>query len=812
MTTRIKLRRDNTTNWEALNPVLALGEPGYDTTENKIKVGDGITAWMDLAFLTDAVGSLAIASENQLGGIKVGNNLTITEDGTLSAEDGNYTLPAATTNDLGGVKLGEGLNIADDNKVTVNKLYSTNETNSSQHYRLELDTNGVVHLPDQSIINGSTMRGIYGTGDLNYTGITIGPDSNHQEESWVWVDKDGAHVAARYSGQISTAKQWDFRNDGNIQLPAGGTIVDSDGNDLLGGGTNAGVSSITAGSGISVDQSTGDVTISVTGGVNTGDIVFEGSTITFPNNSYIKQQQEEGLIIWQTDEGGDSNDAEYVGLWYGGVPADDAPNVSITAGSYNWATDDENLEYTNYENTDADQGPRQINLDIRNSNTGNILNWHFDESGNLYLPADPGVVGTAGIVFPDGTVQTTASGFNGTGQTTPLPEWLLEVPNTQHLPIKGVDYGWDENGIWTVNATIGSNEPYNGAEGTSYPIRTNFSIPNNVTTIVTVDFIANDFGADFGIGVFADGTDPVWQWDNTNGNPQANRIGAQYNGPEPELHGISGGSGSGFGLSFPGTYRARLTVEPTGPGVATITLETLDTENTILDTISYVEESFFDTDYRIGFASDQDNGVDRTYMRNLSIEVVGVETYTSDLNLPISSINLGEFTIVNNTITVDDGMNLTTNRGSIQLGADLEFPGGPSHFHINKTSENFDLFFGDDSNYVMLPAQRNGVVIGANPNPATNYSTLQNWAFRTNGGLQFPDGTTQYGAAIEQELMLDGGSAISQFPINMTNPRLADGGGSASRFGNYDPNYDGSNNGAYISPVEFTLTLNGGGA
>ena len=54
---------------------------------------------------------LPIASETQLGGIKVGNNLTIEEDGTLNAESTEYNLPVATSSTLGGVKVGSGLSI-----------------------------------------------------------------------------------------------------------------------------------------------------------------------------------------------------------------------------------------------------------------------------------------------------------------------------------------------------------------------------------------------------------------------------------------------------------------------------------------------------------------------------------------------------------------------------------------------------------------------------------------------------------------------------------------------------------------------------
>ena len=51
MTTRIKLRRDTETNWTYNNPILALGEPGFDTTNNKIKVGDGVNTWTSLSYV-----------------------------------------------------------------------------------------------------------------------------------------------------------------------------------------------------------------------------------------------------------------------------------------------------------------------------------------------------------------------------------------------------------------------------------------------------------------------------------------------------------------------------------------------------------------------------------------------------------------------------------------------------------------------------------------------------------------------------------------------------------------------------------------
>ena len=56
---------------------------------------------------------LPIASASTLGGIKVGTNLTIEEDGTLNAESTEYNLPVATSSTLGGIKIGSGLSITD---------------------------------------------------------------------------------------------------------------------------------------------------------------------------------------------------------------------------------------------------------------------------------------------------------------------------------------------------------------------------------------------------------------------------------------------------------------------------------------------------------------------------------------------------------------------------------------------------------------------------------------------------------------------------------------------------------------------------
>lgn len=73
---------------------------------------------------------LPIASATTLGGIKVGDNLTIEEDGTLNAEATEYELPIATASTLGGIKVGSNLQI--NNGVLTAKVDSILSTTSAQ--------------------------------------------------------------------------------------------------------------------------------------------------------------------------------------------------------------------------------------------------------------------------------------------------------------------------------------------------------------------------------------------------------------------------------------------------------------------------------------------------------------------------------------------------------------------------------------------------------------------------------------------------------------------------------------------------------
>ena len=50
LNTTFKLKRGTASRWAEVNPILAQGEPGFILDENRLKIGDGQTAWNDLPY------------------------------------------------------------------------------------------------------------------------------------------------------------------------------------------------------------------------------------------------------------------------------------------------------------------------------------------------------------------------------------------------------------------------------------------------------------------------------------------------------------------------------------------------------------------------------------------------------------------------------------------------------------------------------------------------------------------------------------------------------------------------------------------
>lgn len=89
--------------------VLVTAQTATTNEAGIVKIGTGLN--INDGVLSAPIYTLPVADGNILGGIKVGDRLSITPEGVLSADPGAYTLPKASATVLGGVKVGTGLSI-----------------------------------------------------------------------------------------------------------------------------------------------------------------------------------------------------------------------------------------------------------------------------------------------------------------------------------------------------------------------------------------------------------------------------------------------------------------------------------------------------------------------------------------------------------------------------------------------------------------------------------------------------------------------------------------------------------------------------
>ena len=93
--TQIQVRRGTASQWTSANPTLAAGEWGYETDTNKVKIGDGTTAWTSLGYQG--------AGDVTLTGTQTLTNKTLTDPKinlAFDAETASYTAVLANNSQV----------------------------------------------------------------------------------------------------------------------------------------------------------------------------------------------------------------------------------------------------------------------------------------------------------------------------------------------------------------------------------------------------------------------------------------------------------------------------------------------------------------------------------------------------------------------------------------------------------------------------------------------------------------------------------------------------------------------------------------
>jgi hypothetical protein len=352
-------------------------------------------------------------------------------------------------------------------------------------------------------------------------------------------------------------------------------------------------------------------------------------------------------------------------------------------------------------------------VEIRTNNydgqgTGNESNdshsWTFNKNGH--------------IEFPDGTIQTTsAQGIR------PLPYFLTWREGRTHLPDLNTHFGWNSQGLWFQNA--------NESDGdTSYPVFTDFTIPQNSSVDVEFDVEINDECSDVGICVYVDGTTPQWAW-----SPDTTRIAAQFDCESLELIGRTNEVVGQANVPDAGLYRVRFQYNPTAPTDKVTVSYKVSGSSEVIETLT-LNEALPTGPYRIGFAADQNSSTVKTYMTYVSINVNnGDDNYGEDLDNGNSGITSEVDLVVPTAIKDGDGDDFITFTRTSTGTARIETPQDDLSL---RSARDITLFAGSEG--------PGNVYIGwgdaeYTPNSSNRVATIGDIQSLTTGDFEFNDST-----------------------------------------------------------------------
>jgi hypothetical protein len=84
--TQIQVRRGTASEWISANPTLAAGEFGFETNTNKLKCGNGSTAWNSLTYINNDGDITGVTAGTGISGGGTSGTVTVSIDTSVTAD------------------------------------------------------------------------------------------------------------------------------------------------------------------------------------------------------------------------------------------------------------------------------------------------------------------------------------------------------------------------------------------------------------------------------------------------------------------------------------------------------------------------------------------------------------------------------------------------------------------------------------------------------------------------------------------------------------------------------------------------------
>lgn len=213
---RVQMKRDTSANWTSNNPVLLYGEiiiVDTDAGEVRFKVGNGTSTYTQLPYTDEAIISkmLSLSGGTMTGNINMNGNVVTGLGAPVNATDAvrqqdlevlsdeidgiiagtsPITLPIATDVRVGGVKIGDNVDVAEDGTISVNLSgYATDGEVTSQI------TNSQLALIGSGSATATTIKGAVAESNT-YTDTAV-------ENSINALDHEDAPVGTQFVTAVS---------------------------------------------------------------------------------------------------------------------------------------------------------------------------------------------------------------------------------------------------------------------------------------------------------------------------------------------------------------------------------------------------------------------------------------------------------------------------------------------------------------------------------------------------------------------------------------------------------------------------------